>query len=58
MTAGLKEPPFASDAEPVARRVVHALDRGTPVVYALAIWRWVMQIVRALPRAVMRRARF
>ena len=58
MTAGLKEPPFAGDAEPVARRVVHAIDRGTPVVYAPAIWRWVMQIVRALPRAVMRRARF
>ncbi len=58
MTAGLKEPPFAGDAAPVARRVVRAIDRGTPVVYVPAIWRWVMLGVRALPRAVMRRARF
>ena len=58
MTAGLKEPPFAGDAAPVARRVVRAIDRGMPVVYAPGIWRWVMQVVRALPRAVMRRVRF
>ena len=58
MTAGLKPPPFAGDAEPVARRVVRAIDRGAPVVYAPAIWRLVMLVVRWLPRGIMRRVRF
>ena len=58
MTAGLPEPPFAGEPEAVARRVERALDRGTPVVYAPGIWRWVMLVVRALPRFVMRRVGF
>ena len=58
MTAGLPVPPFAGDPEAVARVVLRALDRGTPVVYAPPIWRWVMLAIRLLPRAVMRRARF
>ena len=58
MTEGLPEPPFAADPEPVARRAVVALERGTPVVYAPGIWRWVMLVIRALPRAVMRRVGF
>ena len=58
MTAGLPEPPFASDPERVARRVVRALERGWPVVYAPPIWRLVMLAVRAMPRALMRRLRF
>lgn len=58
MTAGLPVPPFAGEPESVAARVVRALDRGTPVVYAPGIWRWVMQIICLLPRAVMRRIAF
>lgn len=58
MTEGLPEPPFAADPEPVARLVVRALDRGTPVVYVTPIWRWVMLVVRHLPRAVLRRVGF
>ena len=58
MTAGLPEPPFASDPERVARRVVRAIDRGWPVVHAPPVWRLVMLAVRALPRAWMRRLRF
>lgn len=58
MTAGLPTPPFAGEPEAVARRVVRALDRGTPVVYAPAIWRWIMLAIRLLPRAVMRRIGF
>jgi short-subunit dehydrogenase len=58
MTAGLPEPPFAGDADAVARSVVRALDRGTPVVYAPSIWRWIMTVIRLLPRAVMRRVGF
>ncbi|HKA16656.1 MAG TPA: SDR family NAD(P)-dependent oxidoreductase [Myxococcota bacterium] len=58
MTEGVAAPPFAGRPDDVARRVVRALDLGTPVVYAPAIWQAVMLAVRALPRSVMRRAAF
>ena len=58
MTAGLQAPPFAGDPEDVARVVLRAIDRRTPVVYAPPVWRWVMLVVRSLPRFVMRRLRF
>lgn len=58
MTAGLPVPPFAGEPEAVARVVLRALDRGAPVVYAPPIWRWVMLVIRLLPRAIMRRVRF
>ncbi len=58
MTAGLPVPPFAGEPEHVARLVVRAIDRGTPVVYVPGIWRWIMRVIRWLPRAVMRRIGF
>ncbi len=58
MTAGLDAPPFAGQPEAVARRVVRAIDRGTPVVYAPGIWQAVMLAIRWLPRAVMRKLSF
>jgi len=58
MTAGLEPPPFAGEPEAVAKRVLKAIDRGTPVVYAPAIWGLVMAVIRALPRAIMRRINF
>jgi short-subunit dehydrogenase len=58
MTAGLQPPPFAGEPEGVARQVLRAIDRGTPVVYAPSIWRLIMAVIRALPRAVMRRVGF
>lgn len=58
LTDGLPEPPFAADPEAVARSVLRAIERGHPVVYAPPIWRAVMAMVRALPRALMRRLRF
>jgi decaprenylphospho-beta-D-erythro-pentofuranosid-2-ulose 2-reductase len=58
MTAGLKPPPFAAEPLVVCRRVLRALDRGEPEVYAPGIWRWIMLVIRNLPRAVMRRVRF
>jgi decaprenylphospho-beta-D-erythro-pentofuranosid-2-ulose 2-reductase len=58
MTDGLPAPPFAGEPEAVAARVLRAIDRGTPVVYAPAPWRWVMMVIRLLPRAVMRRVGF
>ena len=58
MTAGLKPPPFATTPEVVARVAVRAIDRGTPVVYAPAIWRLIMLVIRLLPRGVMRKIEF
>ncbi len=57
-TQGLKEPPFAGDPDDVAKRVLSAIDRGSPVVYAPAVWGPIMATIRALPRAVMRRVSF
>ncbi len=58
MTAGLKPPPFAGEPEDVARRVLKAIDRGTPEIYVPPMWRWVMLVIRNLPRLVMRKINF
>jgi len=58
MTAGMPAPPFAGEPDGVARIVLKAIDRGTPVVYAPGIWRFVMLAIRSLPRAVMRKIKF
>jgi decaprenylphospho-beta-D-erythro-pentofuranosid-2-ulose 2-reductase len=58
MTAGLKPPPFAGEPEAVAARVIRAIDRRQPLVYAPFPWRWVMLAIRCLPRFVMRKIGF
>lgn len=58
MTAALTPPPFAGEPQQVARDVVRAIDRGTPVIYTPGIWRWIMFVIRRLPRLVMRRIGF
>jgi short-subunit dehydrogenase len=58
MTEGLPEPPFAADADTVARYALKGIDRGSPVVYAPPIWALVMLVIRNLPRVVMRRIGF
>ena len=58
MTAGLKPPPFAGTPEEVAQRVLKAIDRGWPEIYVPWPWRWVMHVIRRLPRCVMRRIGF
>ncbi len=58
MTAGLPVPPFAGEPEAVARRVLAAMDAGGHEVYAPGVWRFVMLLIRALPRAVLRRVQF
>ena len=58
MTDGLPAPPFAGEPDAVARVVLRAIDRGQPVVFAPPVWRWVMVIIRMLPRALMRRIGF
>jgi decaprenylphospho-beta-D-erythro-pentofuranosid-2-ulose 2-reductase len=58
MTAGLRPPPLAATPDDVARRVLRAIDRGRPEVYAPGVWRWIMRVIRHLPRLVMRRIEF
>ena len=58
MTAGMKEPPFAGNPDDVARDVLTAIDKGKSVVYTPGIWRWVMMIVKRLPRMIMRKIDF
>ena len=58
MTSGLKPPPFAGEPEGVAKDIVRAIDRGTPVVYTPGIWRLVMLVIKNLPRFVMRKIGF
>ena len=58
MTSGLPVPPFAGEPEAVADQVLRGIARGTPVVYAPPIWGLIMQVIRLLPRFVMRRLGF
>lgn len=58
MTQGLTPPPFSGEPDAVAALVIKAIDRGQPVLYAPSIWRWVMLVIRWLPRFVMRRVGF
>jgi short-subunit dehydrogenase len=58
MTDGLKAPPFAGEPSGVAKDVLRALERGTPVIYTPRIWALVMLVIRWLPRFVMRRIGF
>lgn len=58
MTSGLKPPPFAGEPEQVARDVVRAIEKSTPVVYTPRIWALVMLVIRWLPRFVMRKIGF
>ena len=57
MTAGLPEPPFAGEPDTVATSALRAMDAGSPRVYSPGIWRWIMGVIRALPRSVVRRLR-
>jgi NAD(P)-dependent dehydrogenase (short-subunit alcohol dehydrogenase family) len=58
MTAGLPTPSFAGEPADVAKRVLAAIDRPRPVVYAPAIWALILLVIRWLPRFVMRRIKF
>ena len=58
MTAGLDPPPFAGQPEGVAKDILKAIERGAPIVYTPGIWRYVMLVIRNLPRFVMRRISF
>lgn len=58
MTAGLEPPPFAGEADQVARDIIRAMDAKKPLIYTPGIWALVMLVIRHLPRAVMRKIGF
>ncbi|MCS6856833.1 MAG: SDR family NAD(P)-dependent oxidoreductase [Sandaracinaceae bacterium] len=58
MTAGLKPPPFAAEADEVAELILFAIDWGIPVLYVPLVWAPIMSVIRRLPRFVMRRFNF
>lgn len=55
MTAHLDPAPFATTAEHVADATVRGLERGDAVVWAPGLLRWVMAVLRVLPRPLFRR---
>ena len=55
MTRGLPSAPLAIEADGVARAVIRGLDRGVSVVWAPAALRWLMLVLRTLPRSIVRR---
>lgn len=55
MTEGLEPAPLATTPQAVARAVVDGLDRGADTVWAPRSLRWLMLIVRMLPRRILRR---
>jgi decaprenylphospho-beta-D-erythro-pentofuranosid-2-ulose 2-reductase len=55
MTAGLKPAPLATTPEAVADAVADGLRRGAHTVWAPPRVRWLMAILRHLPRSVFRR---
>jgi decaprenylphospho-beta-D-erythro-pentofuranosid-2-ulose 2-reductase len=55
MTAGLKAAPLAATPEQVAAATVRGITRGTEVVWVPPALRYVMMVLRHMPRVVFRR---
>lgn len=55
MTEGLDAPPFSTTPEAVAEATASGLRTGAHTVWAPGILRWVMTVLRHLPRPVFRR---
>jgi decaprenylphospho-beta-D-erythro-pentofuranosid-2-ulose 2-reductase len=57
MTQGLEPAPLSSTPGEVARVAVDGLERGAHTVWAPPVLRWLMVVLRALPRPLFRRLR-
>lgn len=55
MTAHLDDGPFATTPEQVAGATVRALERSDELIWVPGVVRWVMAVLRHLPRALFRR---
>jgi short-subunit dehydrogenase len=58
MTAHLPKGFLWANPERVARDIVRAIDRGTPVIYTPWFWRFLLAAVRAIPERMFVRLRF
>jgi short-subunit dehydrogenase len=58
MTAAIKRKgALWATPDRVARDIVRAMDRGTPVIYTPWFWRIIMFVIRSVPETVFRRLR-
>lgn len=57
MTQGLDAPPLSTTPSAVARVAVDGLERGAHTVWTPPALRWLMMVLRALPRPLFRRLR-
>jgi decaprenylphospho-beta-D-erythro-pentofuranosid-2-ulose 2-reductase len=55
MTAGREAVPLSSTAEEVAAATIRGLERGDGIVWVPGVFRWVMAVLRHMPRALFRR---
>jgi decaprenylphospho-beta-D-erythro-pentofuranosid-2-ulose 2-reductase len=55
MTEGMKPAPFATTADAVADAIVDGLRKGREIVWVPGLLRWVMAVLRHVPRPVFRR---
>ena len=58
MTAHLPKSRLFAKPARVARAIVRAVDRGTPIAYVPGFWRFIMAVVRAIPETLFRRLAF
>ncbi len=58
MTAAFPKGPLWAQPQQIARGIVRAIDRSTPVVYLPSFWRAIMLVIRAVPERVSRRLSF
>ena len=58
MTAHMPKSRLFAKPSRVARAIVRAVDRGTPVAYVPGFWRFIMAAVRAIPETLFRRLAF
>lgn len=57
MTAAFKKGILWASSNAIARSIEHAMDRGTPIVYAPWFWRPIMWVIRSVPEFMFRRLR-
>jgi len=57
MTLDIKKGPLCSSAEVAGRLVWKAIQNGKPVAYIPGFWRWIMLVIRLVPRLVFYRTK-
>jgi decaprenylphospho-beta-D-erythro-pentofuranosid-2-ulose 2-reductase len=55
MTTGLKAAPFATTPEKVASAIVAAVAKGDELIWSPPVLRWVMVVMKLVPRPIFRR---